>query len=310
MRTRKPRKPHPDAPARVIIEQSPGRITGVLSLNSEAPYPPEHESYVEKVGLLHFDACVDVVEIRSQPVEESLTDATTSRRRHFPDSRILLRSGVQRTVEFKPLKIATSEEGLTDLISLGLHYRHRQEPFDIFTDTDFELEPRRSTAVLLHHYARSRVDDRVKERLLSLLSEAPKSVDTLRQSLGFAGVQRDVYALIAQKHLCIDWAVPLSVNTPVSLPNKPFEGLTYEDLLSTGRFRHLLQELALGIRPTDQRLLAAARTYQRSIRSDSDLDFVGALPDQAYVGRHRTFGSLVSRPESEGDSSPNEDSQT
>ena len=296
-------------PARVVIQQSPGRITGMLSLLTESPYPPEHESHVEKGGLIQIGHCDDVVEVRTQPSVETLSIATTSRKRHFPDTRVV-RLRDSRLVEFKPLAIAMSEAGMTDLLDLGQHYLHQGQPFDIFTDFDFDLEPRRSTAILLHHYARSRVDDERRERISAELSSGPLAVSELRKKLGPTGVQRDVYALIAQRKLCIDWSVRLDTGAAVSLPDRPFNGLSYDDLLNAGRFRPLLQELALGIRPKDQRLVAAARAYQRPIRFRSDLDFVGPLPDQAYVGRRRTVGSLIAHPDADANPSKDNGSST
>ena len=71
----------------------------------------------------------------------------------------------------------------------------------------------------------------------------------------------EVYTAIAQKHLCINWNEPVSEDSLVSQPNSPLERLSIEQVLSASRYGPALEQLAVGITPTDKRVLAAGKNW-------------------------------------------------
>jgi hypothetical protein len=89
----------------------------------------------------------------------------------------------------------------------------------------------------------------------------------------------DIYVLIAKRIVCIDWSVSLrDFNAAkISLPGETYRPLVHGDLFTSGEHVDLLEQLAMGHRPTDQRRLANARFSCRRRRNDSRLDFVGGL---------------------------------
>lgn len=90
-----------------------------------------------------------------------------------------------------------------------------------------------------------------------------------------------LYTLLARRHLCFDWNAPLDIRATVSLPGQPYGGLHLADVLHSTRYGHLLAELALGRRPADQSVLAAAAAWRPRRRDLTPFNFVGGHGGQA-----------------------------
>jgi len=84
---------------------------------------------------------------------------------------------------------------------------------------------------------------------------------------------RNIYASIAQKHLCLNWEKEFSQNSIVHLPSKINEGLKYEEISNSGRYGSILQELVLGSGEDAERILAITKSEEQQIKNYNPLGF-------------------------------------
>lgn len=281
---RKTKKPNEDR-ARFIIDQCPHRITGEVNLPWGQLLAPEHESALEGDAIYGLVMCWDVHSIISQSERITYTDENGKERRYTVDLQLTLDAGKKR-VEIKPLAICLREDIAARLSLVARTFASRNEQFDILTDDVIRLQPRLNICKRLRGFLKQVVSDEVLFRVREALGNGPQRISDLLTTLGGDQYWPDVLAMIAHRHLCISWQEPYSKDMQVSLPNHPFPPLTYETVANSSRFRPLVQELAMGRRPTDQRLLAAARAKDRSVSLPDPFGVVGALPKRAMqVGR-------------------------
>lgn len=283
--TKKKAKQPTEDRARFIIDQCPHRITGEVNLPWGQLLAPEHESALEGDAIYALVMCWDIHSITSQPERITYTDKDGKKRRYTADLLLTLDAGRKR-VEVKPLEICLKEEVAARLSMVARVYASRNEQFDILTDDVIRLQPRLNICKRLRGFLKQVVSDEVLCRVREALGNGPQRISDLLPTLGGDQYWPDVLAMIAHRHLCISWQEPYSKDMQVSPPNLPFPPLTYETLANSSRFRPLVQELAMGRRPTDQRLLAAARAKDRSVSLPDPFGVVGALPKRAMqVGR-------------------------
>lgn len=281
---KKTKKPTDDR-ARFVIDQCPHRITGEVNLPWGQLRAPEHESGLEGDAIYALVMCWDVHSIISQPERVTYTDENGIERRYTVDLLLTLDTGEKR-VEIKPLAVCLKDEVSSRLSLLARVFASRNEDFDILTDDVIRQEPRLDICKRLRGFLKQVVSDELLSRVGEALRDGPLKLSDLLAVLGGDQHWAEILAMIAHRHLCISWQEPYSKDMQVSLPNHPFQPLTYAALTNSSRFRPLIQELAMGCRPTDQRLLAAARAKDRSISLPDAFGVVGALPRRAMqVGR-------------------------
>jgi hypothetical protein len=281
---KKQKKPTEDR-ARFIIDQCPHRITGEVNLPWGQLRSPEHESALEGDAIYVLVMCWDVHSIMSQPERINYTDENGMQRRYTADLLLTLDAGTKR-IEIKPLAICLKEDVIARMLDVAQVFAKRNEIFDILTDDVIRQQPRLDICRRLRGFLKQSVSDEVSHRVCEAFGNGPLKVSDLLVSLGGERHWADVLAMVAHRQLCISWQEPYSKDMQVSLPNLPFSPLTYVALTNSGRFCPLVQKLALGCRPTDQRLLAAARAENRSISLPDPFGVVGSLPQRAMqVGR-------------------------
>lgn len=264
-------------PSRVVIEQSPHRMTGAMELPGVTLYPSQFETAGEERlhGVLLL--CSDVTEIAAQPQEEAYElDGVT--RHYTSDARLRLTTLVDSSyvhVDEKSLAYLVKPDNLTKYLAIARALRSRGDQLNFITHD--QLKPVWcDNAHLLFRYLRNPVSADFEQRLIEALPEA-REIAALLAELNASDKLAELYGLVAQKKLCINWDVPLNRRASVSLPDQPFARMTYERIRTSGRFADLLAEMALGRRPSDQRLRAAARAWRWPLSGPSPLGFVGAL---------------------------------
>lgn len=282
---KRPQKKPTEGRVRFIVDQCPHRITGEVNLPWGQLLAPEHESALERDAIYALIMCWDVHSIISQSERVTYTDESGKERRYTVDLRLKLDTGKKR-VEVKPLAVCLKDEVSGRLSAIAGVFASRNEEFDILTDDEIRQQPRLDICKRLRGFLKQAVSEEAWSRVRGALGNGPLKISDLLATLGGDQHWADVLAMIAHRHLCISWQEPYSKDMQVSLPNLPFPPLTYETLANSSRFRPLVQELAMGRRPTDQRLLAAARAKDRSVSLPDPFGVVGALPKRAMqVGR-------------------------
>jgi hypothetical protein len=272
---RKSKKSRLSGPVRVLIECSPHRSTGGgsiegLTLEWDAQYESPHESNT----LATLPLCHDVLSVESQASKQPCGDEG----HHIPDFTVKT-SFLSRKLhlEVKAIASLVRKDSLEKYRLVGKAYYERGEPFAFLTDAQLEESPRFGAVRLLTRYVTSVVAETVLGRAKAVLADGPLPIPELKAKASLELV--DVYTLIARRHLTFDWTTPLSQDTVVSLPDQPFEGLKLANILRATRFGPLLAELALGRGPTDQQLLADAKTWRQSRRPLGPFQFVGGFAD-------------------------------
>ncbi|WP_322880626.1 hypothetical protein [Pandoraea sputorum] len=290
-----------NSPARILTKCAPYRNTGGAFIPSVTELHAEHESPNERLAMAHLALCSDVETIASQPWQDTYRDDGGKLRRYIPD--FVVSNGTYRLIiEVKALAFLTDEESLRKYAAIARHYLAEHQPFAFLVDVQLEESPRAASVRLLFRYCTSVAPTPVLELARAGLVHGALQIGELCRRARIQLV--DVYTLIATKHLCIDWGHPLSTNAMVSLPGKPYEGLKLEHILRATRFGHFLEELAVGRRPTDRRMLADAQTWRQSRRAPTPYCFVGGFPTRQIVGGLRDEDSLSYAAERRGNHSP------
>lgn len=266
-----------DKRARTLVECSPHRTTGGGFFPGLTAVDVEHESYPERYALATLCLCRDVRAIASQSTKEPYVFQDRPRH-HVPDFTVdTFREGLR--LEVKALASLVHSDSLEKYAAVAKGYLDRGVPFALLVDAQIEEAPRFASVKLLFRYVTSQVPPAVLAQATAALSDGPLSIPELmvRASLKLV----DVWTLIANHHVCFDWAKPLDPHTTmVSLPNQPYGGLKLENILSSTRFGDLLAQLALGRRPTDQRVLADAATWRQFGHPLGPWNFVGGFQDE------------------------------
>ncbi|MDR5170382.1 hypothetical protein IHQ56_00975 [Methylobacillus flagellatus] len=247
-------------PVRVLTRTSPHRTVGGMFFPGLTPYPAEYESQNEKHTLITLALCHDVLEIKSQPCKVSYKKESGGSGYHIPDFEILTDSG-RLLIEVKAIENLLEPANLNKYLQLVLHYRREQIAFRFLTNVQLEVKPRFKSVGLLQRYLTNQSDKVTIDLVQQELTVTPLPIYVLLQRLHL-GLQ-EIYTLIARRHICFDWSHSLNQNTLVSLPNQPFRGLCLDDILNSTRFCDLLEKLAMGRKPTNQSVVATAKTWRQ-----------------------------------------------
>lgn len=264
-------------PARVLIECSPHRTTGGGFLRDLMDDHVKHESPPERNALATLCLCHDVYAIASQAAEEPYIGIDGKPHHHVPDYTVdAFVPGLR--LEVKALSSLIHRTSLDKYAAVAMGYLNRKTPFALLVDAQLAEEPRASSVKLLFRYCSSDVPADVLTRATAALENGPISIADLRAVASLKLV--DIWTLIARRHLSFDWGRSLHPEmTMVSLPDRPYGGLKLEDVLRSTRFSGLLAQLAVGRRPTDQRLLADAAAWRQSNRPLGPWSYVGGFQD-------------------------------
>jgi hypothetical protein len=265
-----------DGPARGIVRNTPYRIVGGLDVPGRTIYPAEWESYLERASIYTLLLCRDVESFATQP-HELLYQLQDLPRSCYPDLFVSGDFG-KAYVEVKPLEILVRDENIERYIEVARRLRAAGSALFFLVDADVLAKPRVQTVMFLNRYARTAL---TPEALRAMQLVADKRVLSLKQLQSEAGLTLlDIYAMLAQRHLSIDWSISLNSNSFVWLPSQSLPELSLGAILAASEFSDLLAELSLGRRPTNKRQLALAKTGKQRIRRPARLSMVGDFPQR------------------------------
>jgi len=286
-KSRRKKKTPTENRARFLVEQCPHRIVGVVHLPGCDIDAPEHESPNEHAAIRLLSVCRDVAKIHSQYERLVYLDAEGKKRKYTPDFGITLTDDSIVPVEAKPLVILLRPDTQDKLVAVAQAYAKRRQTLAILTDHALLLEPRHTIARGLRLYLTATVPEPARVAILARLSTGQKTIRDVIDDIGDDSYLAHIYALIAQRQLCISWNEPLNRDMHVSLPEKPYALLTFADIARASRFDPLVQDLVLGHRPQNKRLLAAALAEDKSAPLPAALGNVDGYPRRAmHVGRN------------------------
>jgi len=273
-------------PARAIVKLNPHRIVGGFDVPGLAIYPLEWESHLERISLLTVLMCHDVDAVATQPRQLNyLLDGIP--RQYYPD--LFIRGGLgDFYIEIKPLEILFEDENVDRYADVARRFREAGSKVFFLTDDQVYVKPRSETLELLKRYLCDPLSDTAVADARSATNHAPLSIGMLSEATGLD--VREIYTLLAQRHLAMNWSDSLNLETKVGSPCETLPGLSLEAILNSGPFADLLAELSLGRRPTDQRKLARAKAVRQPIRQPARLSMVGGFPKRR--GKHRQYEPL------------------
>lgn len=273
------KKSQPIGPDRILVEVSPHRTTGGAHIEGLTPYPAEHESYNEKFAIPILVLCHDVNTFQSQK-EIRYLDAMGIERTYTADFSVQ-REGqlTELLLEAKSLEFLVRADSIAKYQEIASYLRKTKQPFSFIVDSQLLQQPLRTTANLLFRYVTSTPSAALIQRAETTLAEGSMPISRLC-TLGKLELV-DVYTLIAKRHLCIDWQVPLDTGSLVSLPNRPFKGLTLERFLRSTRHGDFLAALAMARGTPDKRLLADASAWRQDRLPLTPWNFVAGFSGKA-----------------------------
>lgn len=287
--------------ARTLVECSPHRTTGGGYYKGLTELDAEYESRNEANTIDTLVLCHDVYKIASQPVTESY-EYEGKTHRYTPDFMVETFVPSLR-LEVKSIANLLEHSTQDKYLAIARAHIQRGNNFAFLVDAQLEVQPRFGNVKLLQRYVNSKIPPSIVERALHSLKAGPLTVTELQAHASLELV--DVWTLIAQQHLCFDWNTQLDRRTTlVSLPNQPFGGLKLADVLRSTRFGSFLEEMALGRRATDQRLLADAKTWRRNDRPLEPWSFVGSPKFSAPLRHLRPEERMPRSPQRRRDFAP------
>lgn len=272
--------------ARNLKKSVPHRTVGGFNFHHINGFPVEYESYNERNTTLLLSLCHDVSSIKSQPVVFDYFDELGKQRRHTPDFEVALSTGGVLYLEVKAIEDLLKPKNIAKYIQIAKEYYRQGLHFRFLTNTQIENPPIFGAVKLLFRYVNAPVSMVHLERAQSFLNDGAMPIAALIEKAQME--LRDVYTLIAKRHLTFDPSRPLNRDSCVSLPNQPYKGITLEAILCSTRYCDLLQKLALGHRPTDQPLLADAKNWRQS---DNHADVWSVVGDFAEFAPLRDASS-------------------
>lgn len=252
---------------------SPHRIHGGGTFPGLTAETAEYESVNEFHALCTLGLCHDVLQIVGQPPKDRYVQNGVSRE-YTPDFIVRMTDCTMR-LEIKSIStFVLSESAISKYLAIAKSYAERGEPFSLLLDVQLEDKPRFESVSLLARYIGNKLHASTIARAVGALQNGPLRVQELR---GHAALTlSDVWTLIAQRHLCFDWAHPLDPSgTEISLPGQPFEGLKLEHVLRSTRHGRFVEQMALGGRAPDKRLLANTQNWRRPGRTPQPWSMVG-----------------------------------
>lgn len=229
---------------RDVIKQSPHRITGGHTVPDLSDHPLGRESDLEQQTIKQIICCHDISGVESQQTREYV-DPDGVVRKYTPDLCAMV-GRTERDVEVKPLIVLLDPEKRLHyaMLSKCLHASGRQ--LDFMTDDQVTNSPRDATADLLKRYRCHPIAEAGLQYLKRILGNGPITIRSILTERGSPVSLADIYAAVSQRHLWIDWGIPLSTASLVALPHRGFGGLSYEDVLYSGRHGLVLEKLVLG----------------------------------------------------------------
>jgi hypothetical protein len=208
--------------------------------------------------------CRDVIGIDTQPITLEFENHKGGTFKYTADARIHLRDGRYCLLEVKPAVFALQSDKFERFCLIKHQCRRNGNDFDVLTDTEIRVITRLQNVQLARTYTNAsnlHTPAKVARELLG--KHGAMSISHLAEISQFRLSRQDIFVLIAYRELSIDWNVPLTIQSTVSLPNTTFNELTYEGLLASAETNRLVGECALGRRKEDQRLLALAKARRR-----------------------------------------------
>jgi len=289
-------------PAREIVAAGTHRTVGAIHFPGITLYPAEWESPGERQLIQLLLVCADVTSIAAQAETIHFPDNDRIRR-YTPDLEVVS-NGIADLIEEKSLAYLIKPDNLERFLTIAAFLRAQGRQVVFVTHDQMKPIWLRNAALLWRHLRRE-ISAELHGSISATLDDAqPISALLARQDckLDLA----DIYGLIGQRKLSIDWDKPLNREALVSLPDQPFRRMTYETVRTSGRYADLLSELAMGRRPPDQRLRAAACARRWPLLPPSPLGFVGGL-DAARLGHlKRAMSAKLAAPTHE----PTDDDRT
>lgn len=262
VRTRNARKTR--QAARQVVRLNPHRSIVTGHLPGLAPYPLAWESYLEQIATKLLSVCHDVRSIATQPTVLEIHTAERSRKYH-PDLLLKLETegGLESIlVEIKPLAVLVLEPTLTRLLQVADECMNQGIRFCILTDDQIYAGPNRQNALLLWRYMKGAMPpaDRIERLSMCLERGGPMQIQQLLDAADIDLV--DVYTLLAKRLLRFSKSEVINRRALVALPAHT-GGLRYADVQAAGRYGDLVEEVALGHRPPDWRILETQALQRR-----------------------------------------------
>jgi hypothetical protein len=249
-----------EEPVRRLIKESFFRTTGSIFVEGITPYAAEFESYNERYAIQTLLLCNDILELKTQPFKINYLGLDGKEHTYTPDIWVRTFLG-DKTIEIKGLNFLFLEKSIEYYIPIAQHLQKESKAFVFLTDNQLTSSERFKNVKILIRYVNSNLPQSTLEKLSNWQSSEVISIEQLMELLGLQLVE--VYTAIAQRHLSIEWNFPLSINSLVSIMNKPFKGLSIDDILSSGGYGSLLEQLAMGIAPADKQLLAIGANWRQ-----------------------------------------------
>lgn len=254
---------------RDVIHQSPHRTTGGHTIPDLSQDPLCRESDLERKAILLLACCNDIAAMSSQQTIDYV-DPEGMSHKYTPDLRITM-GNTTRYIEVKPLSRLLDPDKQPHYAMISRAMAQTGQQLDFITDDQVDQDPQQKSADLLKRYRSYPIQDVALTSLRQALANAPTTIRSIFAKHRAPIALADIYAAIAQRHVWIDWSEPLSTDSTIALPNSGFGGLTYEDVLYSGRYGCVLQQLVLGGGTEAKRVVEATRARHKRNPGSSHL---------------------------------------
>jgi len=255
---------------RNVIKRVPHRNVGGVNLPGYLE-SKMWESHIEQAVITALSLCHDISNIRTQ--ETTLTyEEYGVTRTYAPDLTFEYQNRIV-VCEAKKLRWLLEIETRLDLVKYYKLFNIQGLLYHFITEDQVKHEPFFSNIETIISYKSHFVPQEKIDLYLKVIGD---QCLTLGEILNFPEIDDDkasIYACIFNKHLHIDWNNKLSNNAVIYPTSNNHRGLSYEQVITSGEYGHILQELVLEGGQKADRVLAIKKSEERQIRNYNPLGF-------------------------------------
>jgi len=258
-------------PGRDVLKLVPHKNVGGVSLPG---YEEDlrWQSPLERDAIYSLALCHDVTHLTAQRHTFTYRAADDKERKYTPDL-VFQHKGRRVLCEVKTLLYLLRNDIREQYATLARIFQKEGDLLHFLTDDQLRQEPLHHNVTRIMSYKNHAVSQELVDTYVNIIGERIIPIADLLRHHDSDSDLANIYAAIMRGHLCIDWHVPLGLNTPIYIPTLDNRSLTYEQILHSGEYGLVLQRLVLEGGPAADRVLAIQKSKNRQIPHYNPLGF-------------------------------------
>ncbi len=265
------KKKRPIKQGRDLLRQVPHRSIGGVNLPGNE-FTAEWESPNERTTIHTLWLCHDVKNIKTQEITITYLDDEGIERKYTPDI-VFNKNSDLIFCEVKPLRYLLRKDTRNMLKAVNRELVKDNIKFHYLTEDQLKNTCIAKNIEKIIGYKSQQISEQTILDIRTAINNNEITIKQLLERQNTSITLLNIYASIAQKHLCINWDAELNENSIVSLPSNENRGLQYEEVSNSGRYGSILQKLVLGSGEEAERVLAVTKSEEQQIKTYNPIGF-------------------------------------